>query len=189
MIKISIDGRTLGQAQLVLGDSSKQMRIAVSRTINDTLKYARQQISLAIKDEYTAQAKALKAGMPMKKAKNNSLYGDLRVKGSPVPLGSFKLDAKGTKKIKMMRAKVKKRSRLWPVEGLFVRQSARSEYKGAMMRMKSTAYPLRIPYGPSVPQMVGSEETLERIVPRVQKHLDKRLDHHVNHQITNFFNQ
>ena len=47
------------------------------------------------------------------------------------------------------------------------------------MRTTAAAYPVRIPQGPSVPQMFGNEETLKGLAPKAEEILNKRFLHEI----------
>lgn len=66
--------------------------------------------------------------------------------------------------------------------GLFLGVS-RKGYTGAMQRAQRKArYPLRIPYGPSVPQMFGSENVIGELTPLAEATLNKRFLHEVEYR-------
>ena len=48
-----------------------------------------------------------------------------------------------------------------------------------MKRISRQPYPLKTPAGPSVPQMVGNENTLRELVPEAERTLNERFIHEV----------
>jgi hypothetical protein len=50
---------------------------------------------------------------------------------------------------------------------------------GTVIRTSSKGYPIRVAYGPSVPQMVGNEKVSKIVEDKAQETLNKRFAHEV----------
>lgn len=191
MIKLTLDVDKVHLAENLLADSPKQLRIAASQAINRTITTIRSKASVIIRERYTIAAKNIKPAINIKRAMKSSLEGAVIGRSSPLPLSAFKLTPNPEKVIsslragktgmrgKVIRVQVLKGKGSTPVKGLFIQKSSRSNYAGLMLRYLKTAYPLRIPYGPSIPQMLGNELTIEKLVPLAEETLNKRFLHEV----------
>ena len=81
-----------------------------------------------------------------------------------------------------VKVQIRKQGGAKSVPGLFLGVS-RNGYKGAMQRKKRKArYPLRIPYGPSVPQMFGAENVIGELTPLAEATLNERFLHEVEYR-------
>lgn len=191
MIRIIIDDEKVRLAENLLYDSPKQLRIAASQAINRTVTMMRTKASTIIRQRYTIAAKNVKSALTIKRAMKGNLHGAVIGRSSPLLLTSFKLtpapekmiaglrNGKNISRGKAIRVQILKGKGSTPVKGLFIQKSSKSNYAGPMLRYLKTAYPLRIPYGPSIPQMLGHEATIEKLVPLAEETLNKRFLHEV----------
>lgn len=68
-----------------------------------------------------------------------------------------------------------KKNKPKPVLGLFIGSSLKG-YVGAMQRKNlSMRYPLRIPHGPSVPQMFSADRSMSVIAPFAEKNIESKI--------------
>ena len=85
-----------------------------------------------------------------------------------------------------VRVQVMKKNKPKPVLGLFIGSSLKG-YVGAMQRKNlSMRYPLRIPHGPSVPQMFSADRSMSVIAPFAEKTLNQRFLHEVSYRYGKF---
>ena len=176
---ISIDAKNLEYAQQRLGGTPKQIEQAAANAINYTITKIKTQTSKSIRKNYLVSAKNIKEALDIKRASRSKLRGVLASRGSPLLLTAFKVSVNKRGPIK---AKVRKQTRVKAVPGLFLGVS-RKGYTGAMQRAQRKArYPLRIPYGPSIPQMFGSENVIGELTPLAEDTLNKRFLHEVEYR-------
>lgn len=176
---ISIDAKNLEYAQRKLGGTPKQIEQAAANAINYTITKIKTQTSKSIRKNYLVSAKNIKGALDIKRASRSNLRGVLASRGSPLLLTAFKVSVNKRGPIK---AKVRKQTRVKAVPGLFLGVS-RKGYTGAMQRTQRKArYPLRIPYGPSIPQMFGSEDVIGELTPLAEATLNKRFLHEVEYR-------
>ncbi len=197
---ITFDEKAMAQAQAVLSACPKRVKFAASAAINRTVTKLRAQVSKQIVKNYFIHARDVKATITTKRANSNSLRGVVASTGAPLLITHFKLNPDPKKQIaanklssaggphrrrrrKPMTVRVKRGSPSATVPGLFVQQSSRSGYAGPMQRYLRTRYPLRIPYGPSVPQMFGNPNVLEELAPEAEEFLNERFLHEVEVQL------
>lgn len=192
MISISIDEKLVKEAYDLFVDNHKVVRIAAAKAINRANSAVQKEVSKAIRKNYEISAKNIKKGFKLKRATAGQPMGAVISRGTPTLITHFKLKPDPTKMMAALRnsaiagksvgpisVKVKKGSSFVPVRGLFIQKSSRSGYAGAMQRYVKSAYPLHIPYGPSVPQMFGNEETLAELIPVAEEVLNDRFLHEI----------
>lgn len=192
MISISIDEKLVKEAYDLFADNHKVVRIAAAKAINRANGAVQKEVSKAIRKNYEISAKNIKKGFKLKRATAGQPMGAVISRGTPTLITHFKLKPDPTKMMAALRngaiagksvgpisVKVKKGSSFVPVRGLFIQKSSRSGYAGAMQRYVKSAYPLHIPYGPSVPQMFGNEETLAELIPVAEEVLNDRFLHEI----------
>lgn len=192
MINISIDEKLVKEAYDLFADNHKVVRIAAAKAINRANSAVQKEVSKAIRKNYEISAKNIKKGFKLKRATAGQPMGAVISRGTPTLITHFKLKPDPTKMMAALRngaiagksvgpisVKVKKGSSFVPVRGLFIQKSSRSGYAGAMQRYVKSAYPLHIPYGPSVPQMFGNEETLAELIPVAEEVLNDRFLHEI----------
>lgn len=192
MISITIDEKALKTARELFADSPKVVRIAAAKAINRANTAVQKEVSKAIRKNYEISAKNIKKGFKLKRATAGQPIGAVISRGAPTLITRFKLKPDPTKMMAALRSgaiagksvgpisvKVKKGSSFVPVRGLFIQKSSRSGYAGPMERYAKSAYPLHIPYGPSVPQMFGNEETLAELIPVAEEVLNDRFLHEI----------
>lgn len=180
MINIKVDTKMLNAANELLCKAPNEVKRASVTAINRTITSLRKETSVEVRKRYVVNAKQVKeAGMKPQRATVSRLQGIFRVGGGPLPLSAFKMSLR---KKGPMRVKVLKSSGPKPVRGLFVRTFPKG-YAGPMRRVGRSAYPLATPGGPSVPQMVGNESILDRLMPKAEEKLIERLDHEIEFRL------
>lgn len=192
MISITIDEKLVKEAYDLFADNHKVVRIAAAKAINRANTAVQKEVSKAIRKNYEISAKNIKKGFKLKRATAGQPIGAVISRGAPTLITRFKLKPDPTKMMAALRSgaiagksvgpisvKVKKGSSFVPIRGLFIQKSSRSGYAGAMQRYVKSAYPLHIPYGPSVPQMFGNEETLAELIPIAEEVLNNRFLHEI----------
>ncbi len=192
MISISIDEKLVKEAYELFADNHKVVRVAAAKAINRANTAVQKEVSKAIRKNYEISAKNIKKGFKLKRATAGQPIGAVISRGTPTLITRFKLKPDPTKMMAALRSgaiagksigpisvKVKKGSNYVPVKGLFIQKASRSGYVGPMERYAKSAYPLKIPYGPSVPQMFGNEETLAELIPVAEEVLNDRFLHEI----------
>ncbi|MEG2344091.1 MAG: hypothetical protein RSB52_08020 [Acidaminococcaceae bacterium] len=191
MISIDFDKKTMELAKNVFAESPKQVKYAASAAINRTTTAVRKKLAGLIVGKYDISSGNVKKAITIKRAGRNVLRGAVGSVGAVLPITSFNLRPNPKRinsslrtggrvfKAGPMRVRVLRRQGFIAIPGLFVQQSSRSNYAGPMHRYMKTRYPLRTPYGPSIPQMAGNKEVLEELVPFAEKALNQRFLHEV----------
>ena len=178
---ISIDAKNMEYAQQLLGKATKEINLAAVNAINRTITKIKTQTSKSIRKNYLVSAKNVKGTLNIKRASRSKLRGVLASQGSPLLLTTFRVRANKRGPVKVQ---VRKLGGAKAVPGLFLGVS-RKGYTGAMQRAQRKArYPLRIPYGPSVPQMFGSENVIGELTPLAEATLNERFLHEVEYRFS-----
>lgn len=176
---ISIKAENLEYARMLLGDAPKQIHWAAVRAINRAVTTVRANASKKIRQNYTIKAPDIKKTFSVKRANGRSLHGAVVSRGRPPLLTAF--DVRAYKR-GPVGVKIRKQGDIKRVPGLFLGTS-RTGYVGAMQRTQLHArYPLRIPYGPSVPQMFGSPDVVGELATLAQATLNQRFLHEVEYR-------
>ena len=170
-VKVELDKRVLDTAHNLFANAREQVGRAAGVAINRTLVSLRKEASVSIRQRYIIKAGTVKNTFTLRRAARSSTRGALLSKGTVLDLSNFRLRKP---KRGPMRVQVLKAGGLKPVKGLFSHKERRP-----MMRTTAAAYPLRIPQGPSVPQMFGNEETLKGLAPKAEEILNKRFLHEI----------
>lgn len=176
---IEFDAQGIEEAKRLLADSPARLRRAAANAVNRTIKHLGKEISVTVRSEYIVPAREIKKTLAIRRASREWLTGKISAVGSPLPLGVFKVTKP---KDGALKAKVRKSSSPKPLKGVFIGKSHK-EYTGAMRRVGSASYPLDVPYGPSVPQMLGNKSVMEPIEKEAEEYLNERFLHEVDQQL------
>ncbi len=182
MITFDLEG--IKTAKLLLQDCPNKISVAAVNAINHTSRKLRTTISKTIRKEYVISAAKIKDSLNVQRASRTRLTGLIKSTGRTLPLDVFKVTA--PKNGGSLKAKVLKRNSPISSPGMF-RGTSRKGYTGLMMRKhRNRPYPLKIPHGPSVPQMLGAEVVTNEIEKDAVKHLNERFLHEVNFQLQKY---
>ncbi len=178
---ISIEAKNLDYAKRLLASAPKGVRYAAINAINRTVTKMKTQVSKSIRKNYLVSAKDVKGTLSIKRASGARVQGSITSTGSSPLLTAFRVRVNKRGPVKVQ---VRKGVSAKAVPGLFLGTS-RKGYVGAMMRKKIHArYPLKIPYGPSVPKMFGSKNVMAELTPMAEKTLNERFLHEVEYQFS-----
>lgn len=177
MIEVKFDERAAAAAQNAMRIAPKQTVKAAVGAINRTATKTAALISKETRVRYIVKAADVKKSLKKKKATSASMTASIVSTGAPLALVSFKVTQprRGP-----MKAKVLKRGALKPVQGLYQNEKAR--YKGVLLRKTASRYPVKSPFGPSIPTMIGNEEVLGRLTPQISAFLNQRFLHELDYQ-------
>lgn len=180
MIRVTLDEKNAILAETLMKTMPNLVQRAAAAAINRTITATRKEIFKAARERYIIRAGDVKRALFTQKAKNQSPRGVITAKGTPLSLAKFRLRRR---KRGPVRVQVLRGGSARPVKGLFV-QRFPNGYEGPMHRRQRARYPLATPFGPSVPAMVGKEETLEQFVPKAEKTLNERFLHEISWRIS-----
>lgn len=180
MINVNISEENLKKVQIMMKKAPDDVEMAARNALNRTLISIRKEISVNIRKNYEIKAKDIKNALNLKHATSTSLTAEVKSYGSPRILQAFRVTMyKPSRKgyIKPPRARVLKTSNMKIVRGMFVNS------KGYLsQRITKKRYPLRTPYGPSVPQMMESKKVIDVIKIKAQDTLNNRFLHEIEYR-------
>ena len=174
MVDIDFDRAAVMHMRMAMLRMPQMVHKAQAAAINRTLTGLRTQVSKTVRKNYVISAADIKKTISLQKAKAASPSGAMLVKGKPVRLQKFKVKES---KRGPMRVKVKKSQSPQPVKGLFHRGEI------FMHRRQKARYPLKSPYGPSVPQMTENPAILDELAKFARTRLNERLIHEIDYRL------
>lgn len=177
MIEVNIvyDKKKMELAQAMLSEIKNGFPKAVSRAINRTATNINVQASKLIKKEYTIKNKT--KGV-VTRATTSRLAGNINYRGRPRLLRQANFSVGMTKN--GISAKVERSSGRKVIPRTFIRALRTSAAPGVMQRKKGVPrYPVKVLYGPSLPQMAGNVN----VQPEVEKFIQKKMDERLNHEV------
>lgn len=178
-VRIEIDEKALETAYNLFAGAREQVRRAAGAAINKTLVTVRKEASATIREHYVINASKIKSSFTLHRIGRSSTRGSLLSKGTVLDLSNFRLRKPKRGPVKVQ---VRKEGGLKPVRRLFIHKERKP-----MQRTSPAAYPLRIPQGPSVPQMFGNEDTLKALAPLTEEMLNERFLHEVAYRYSKLY--
>lgn len=177
MIEINID--QADYIQDILTRFPDQAKKATYRALNRTTDATKTEISRQVRAKYNVKHKDVLNTLRVDKAHSSNLRASITSRGELIPLSSF-----SARQIKSGVSVAVLKGQRSKINGLFLTTLKQPKYeKGATNvfgRVTAKRSPLRGHYGPSIPQMVGNEEPLEKIEALGQSVLLTRLEHEFN---------
>lgn len=199
MIISNIDVTNLELVKSRLGSLKDRAPIAMYRAINDSVAKTKTETKKAISNRYHIKQKDVKDSIYPFKASKSKLKGAIVTRGEKISLYKFK-----TKEGKIISAAVLKQNSPKPLThdpkafiatmknghtGIFERKipgeedvkkrKKMPEGKGGAVTKHNVQ--IREKDGPAIPQMMGREETMERIRTAANETLQRRLEHYVSY--------
>lgn len=176
---ITIEAKNIEYAKAVLWNSPKTIKTAAAAAINRTVTTVKAKISKSIRENYIIKDRDIKSNVSTERASSSNLRGVISSKGTANLITAFRVSPR---KKGPVHVQVLKKGSLKPVPGLFIGRSLKG-FVGAMQRTKRNArYPLRVPRGPSVPQMFGPKNVMGELVPLAEETLNERFLHEIDHR-------
>lgn len=170
------------RAETLLGEIKGALPKVQSNAINRSLVSARAEAVRSVRQEYAIGADAVRKTIVVRIASMANPVGCILSSGSPIALSKFDVSPKrpqGGKNQTPVTVRVKLAGGRKPIKHAFVAKVS-SGHIGVFIRAGKKRYPIKQLYGPSVPQMLGSEKVSKKIEAKAMETLDKRLDHEIN---------
>ena len=176
MIQVDFDENIVRQARQAMAYAPRQVNIAAAKAVNRTLTHVRKEISVEVRQHYYVKAATVKASLTMKRVRSTAMGigGGVLSEGTPLHLAAF--NVRHAKRGPMSAAVKIGGGKMVP--GLF-----QSRSKGLLKRVAASRYPLKVPYGPSVPQMVGSPIVLQIIAADAEAVLNDNFSHEIAYRM------
>lgn len=166
---IEVDMTAVDQVEKMLDGIPQGFEKAAMRALNRSILAARTAATKGIRENYTVKASDLKSNMTMKKAGLSHLSATLVAIGAPIDLMKFK--------VKISRegisAQVKRGAGGSLPHSFFVTTGN----MGVFHRTTAARTPLQREFGPSLPQMMGNKDVMEKVQQRARTVLEERMYH------------
>lgn len=177
-VTVGIDDQLVAEVQSRLGNLSNKAPNVLTSALNRTVTSVASSVRKEVRSQYNIKAGDINQTITKVKANRSSLTATVYSKGSPIPLDRFKISPKTVqpKRKKPIKVGVKKGG-LKTTVGAFV-----AEINGikVFQREGKKRLPVKRLYGPSVPQMLGGQEVVNRINTQGAEMFNRRLDHDIN---------
>ena len=188
-VRVTIDGAdsVLNMLRLAPNELAKAERMAVNKTVTgartDITTMVRKDIGLNIK------LKDLRKRIHVTKAsKSGPARGELRIKGSAIPLADFspRPSKPGTKRLagggyspKGGRSVEVFKGKRRVLEGSFLAKGRKSGRLGMFQRVGDERYPIRQMYGPKPETLIQQGDNMESLRSRIGARLKMNHDHEI----------
>lgn len=171
----------LEQAEKYLAEIKNGARIAAMNAINRAMLAAKTKTAQAAAAEYTVKQQDVKEKIKTSRATVGNLEARVVTRGYAIPLIKFPASPKNPMpgKRKPFKSKVHKRGGFKEVKHGFIQKTKKGPLQFLMKVNSSERYPLKVLYGPAIPQMVGSRTVSEAIEKRAEEVLGDRFNHEV----------
>lgn len=183
---ISISNDNLAKHKQVLDNLGEDGNKALSRALNRAIDSGVVQAARSVSEKYYIANRKVKDTIKTKKSNPSSLTAGFISAGSAIPLIDFKTNPKKvpSKKPKaLLQAGVLRSGGLGSIKNAFV-QKLKSGKVTVLQRTSGSSYPVKMLYGLSIPQMVGSKEIGKQIEDRAIEVLDTRVQHEIDRILT-----
>lgn len=177
-IRIQIDDAALSNVERRLGQLAHRAPNAIASSLNRTVTNITSNISKETRAKYHVKTADIKETIKVTKASKSALSAEVRSKGKPIPLDHFKVTPKTVNPKRKSQLKIAvKKDGVKKVLGAFV-----ANLSGVKVFKRETAKRLPIArlFGPSIPQMIGNNDSVEKINQKARETYETRLNHEIN---------
>lgn len=177
-LRIQIDDVAIREVEQRLGQFAHRAPNAIASSLNRTVTNVTSNISKETRVKYHVKTADIKETIQVTKASKSSLAAEVRSKGKPIPLDHFKVSPKtvNPKRKSQLKIAVKKNG-VKQVLGAFV---ANLSGVKVFKRESDKRLPIARLFGPSIPQMIGNDDSVEKINQKAWVTYETRLNHEIN---------
>ncbi len=188
MIRMTVEQGSAAEIERALGNLRDKSALVMARAANRTAGNVRKTIKEESGKRYIIKAGDIQKGFHMVRANQSNPVAHLFIRGTHLNLSKFKIKAKRKdKKIAFYLANVKKDSSPGALSakprpflasmsngfsGMFVRKT---DEPGSAIRGVA---------GPSVPQMIGNDDIMNRVRTEAEKEMQKRIKHEIDYLLS-----
>lgn len=167
------------KAEMLLGDIKDALPKVQSNAINRSITTARAEAVRCVTKDYIITAGEVRKSMTIKKASAANPVGAISSSGSPIALSKFDVSPlRPTKRKVVLTARVKRTNGRKPIKKAFAAQTA-SGHTGAFIRAGKVRLPINQLHGPSIPQMLSSDNVSKQIENKAAETMEIRLEHEI----------
>lgn len=175
---IQVDAAALRDVEQRLGQFANRAPNAIANSLNRASTNTASNITKETRSKYHLKPADIKATLKITKASKSVLSAEVRSSGKAVPLDRFKVTPKTVNPKRKSQLKIAvKKDGIKQVLGAFI---ANLNGVKVFKRENDKRLPIARLFGPSIPQMIGNEGTVENINQNAQVTYETRLDHEIN---------
>jgi len=188
---IEFNDRAIQKAETLLGGIESALPKVQYRVINRSIAAAQSVIIKAVPKEYVIDKEIVKNAVNLKYASAVKPIGLVLSSGGTIQLSKFAVSREFIGKRATVKAQVKRDGSPKHIKRAFAAQMKEVGFGanrrvtdqghiGVYRRVGKSRFPIKELYGPSVPQMVGSEIVMKQAENKAIETMDKRTDHEIN---------
>lgn len=176
---ITIDANTISEVEQQLGQFKSKAPTVIARALNRAAANAKTNAGKKVRETYIVKTSDIKNSINISKATKSSLGAKVVSRGERLGLHKFKVSPKAPRPKNppnALKAAVKKGS------GKQILHAFVADINGAKVfeRTSSARLPIRMLYGPAIPQMLGNVSVKNYIETEASNVFNQRLEHEVN---------
>lgn len=181
-VRISIDAAELKRVQGMLGEIAHKAPNVIASSLNRSISNLNANIPKEVRKYYHIKATDIKKTLKSFKASSSNLSAKVTSTGKVLGLDKFKVSPKTVNPKRKSQLKIAiKQGGTKRVLGAFV---ANIHGTKIFKRDGKTRLPVSRLMGPSVPQMIGNEESVNQIETEAWATYQRNLNHYVNHLLS-----
>lgn len=164
--------------------TEKLAKTVMSRAISRAITAGRTQAGREAAKNYAIRQGRVSERARITKPSANAPAAELKFSGPSLNIADYRVSpAKpDPRKRPVLRVMIAKDAGFRSVRGPFLAAAKSGKVLG-LKRTGKSRYPIRPVFGPSVPQVVGSEKVSEAVIERMTEILEKRLEHEINREL------
>lgn len=177
-LSIDVDKNKISEVEKALGSYYKQAPTAIFRALNRAATNINSNIKKEVRKEYNIKAGDVNETLTVKRANKSNLSASVMSMGGLTPLDKFKVSPKTINPNRKSPIKIGvKKDGVKVVLDAFV-----ADVNGTKVfqRTGEARLPIRMLFGPSVPQMLSNEDIRKEIETQGQETFEKRLSHEID---------
>lgn len=182
-LKVEANEKEIKELIWKLRNIPDKIPVISARVANRTVSSIKTEISKITRKEYIIKSKMIKDTISNLKATTQNPTVKLKLSGNRLPLYQFKTspsEPRPQNPPKAYKAKVKKTGGFKRIQNAFV---ADIKQRGISERLGKSRTPTKPLYGPSVPEMVGTDKVSTEVLKKAQETFDKRLKHEIEYEL------
>ena len=182
--RIEVEG-SIEEVQKRLGNLSHKAPSVIANAINRTTTNIKKTMAQETTQRYNITSGEVKKTITVNRATRANPQGAVISKASPIALSKFKVSpnrkvtySKGKPSPKVYKVSVEKGPASKPLDvdpKAFIAEM-KSGHQGLFRRKTDSSLPIKQLFGPSVPQMIKNDGSMERIQAEAENTLQKRID-------------
>lgn len=181
-VRIVIDDAALRDVQQKLGTIAHKAPNVIANSLNRSISNMNANITKEVRKDYHVKAGDIKSSLNSVRASPNKLTAQVTSKGKLMGLDKFKVSPKTVNPKRKSQLKIAvKKDGVKQIMGAFV---ANIHGTKIFKREGTKRLPVARLMGPSIPQMIGNEETVELIELKAWVAYQKNLNHYVSHLLS-----